>query len=94
MDNPWETLFNLLTGSITRGEVVGTDNVGDYTIDTCYTSDHGWETAVRKGDNSWVIVARYDDKEAAEKGHGIWTSLCAADPTGAYSVQTGEYENF
>lgn len=37
MDSIYSTLFGALFG--TRGEVVGKDTVGDYTIDTCYTID-------------------------------------------------------
>ena len=38
-----------------NGEVLNT-KVNDYTIDSCYTFDAGYETAICKGDNYWIIV--------------------------------------
>lgn len=94
MDDFFELLYNLASGNIKRIEAIGPDTVGNYIIDTCNTSDHGWETAVRKNEGEWVIVARYADKECAEKGHKIWTAMCAANPTKVWSVQLDEYVKF
>ena len=90
MDSIYSTLFGALFGS--RGEVVGRDTVGDYTIDTCYTIDQGWETAVWKGDGDIVIVGRYPDKETACEGHEDWCAACLSNPTSVWSVQTDSYE--
>lgn len=77
-----------------RKEVIGTDEVGEYTIDTCNTPDCGYETGICKNNGYWIIVQRYDTREQAELGHKIWMSVCAANPVGAYSVQTRQYEDF
>lgn len=90
MDSIYSTLFGALFGS--RGEVVGRDTVGDYTIDTCYTIDQGWETAVWRGDGDIVIVGRYPDKETAREGHEDWCAACLSNPTSVWSVQTDSYE--
>lgn len=94
MDDIFSTLLGAIMGPMARGETVGNDTIGDYTIDTCDTVDQGWETAVRKGDGNWVIVQRYRNKESAEKGHKIWRAMCAGNPTKAYSVQLDEYVMF
>ena len=77
-----------------RQDVVGNDTVGEYTIDTCYTLDCGYETGIAKGNGRWIIVQRYGTRELAEKGHAIWTAMCAAEPEEAYSVQFDSYERF
>lgn len=46
MDSIYSTLFGIMMGANGRGEEVGRDTVGEYTIDTCYTVDQGWETAI------------------------------------------------
>ena len=77
-----------------RQDVVGNDVVGEYTIDTCYTLDCGYETGIVKGSGHWIIVQRYETRELAEKGHAVWMAMCAAEPKGAYSVQFDIYERF
>ena len=94
MDNIFDLFNDFLNGNWQRGEVVGNDIVGEYTIDTCDTSDHGWETAVRKGEGAWVIVGRYENKELALQGHTDWVSVCTLNPTKAWSVQLDEYVEF
>lgn len=93
-----DDLINFLdiiaAGKDPRQEVVGTDTVGEYTIDTCFTLDCGYETGIRKGEGSWIIVQRYRDREQAEKGHAIWMAMCEAKPVKAWSVQTKNYEEF
>lgn len=74
---------------------IGRDEVGEYIVDTCYTADQGYETAVwkTKKDNM-IIVERYADREDAEKGHEKWKSFCSINPTRAWSVQFDDYIDF
>ena len=39
MDSLESLLFGIFMGETNRGEVVGRDEINDYTIDTCYTID-------------------------------------------------------
>ena len=96
MDSFESTLFGLLAGldGITRGEVIGNTQVGEYTIDTCNTIDQGWETAICKGSGEWIVVARYPNKTEAEQGHADWAQVCSLNPTKAWSVQLDEYVEF
>lgn len=94
MDSIYSTLFGAMLGEANRQEVVGRDTVGEFTIDTCYTVDQGWETAVWKGDHDMIIVGRYATKEDAQEGHDDWCAACLANPTGAWSVQMDCYEEF
>ena len=94
MDSIYSTLFGLMLGDNNRSEVISRDIVGDYTIDTCYTIDQGWETAVWKGSNPMIIVGRYASKEDAQEGHENWREICKLNPSTAWSVQMECYENF
>lgn len=94
MDSIYSMLFGLMLGETDRGEVIGRDIVGDYTIDTCYTIDQGWETAVWKGSNPMIIVGRYASKKDAQEGHENWREACKLNPSSAWSVQMECYENF
>ena len=94
MDSIYSTLFGLMFGDYSTAEKVGRDTVGDYTIDTCFTIDQGWETAVWKGDGDMIIVGRYADRMSAEEGHAEWCEVCAMNPVEAWSVQLEEYEKF
>jgi hypothetical protein len=94
MDSIYSTFFGTMMGFDNRGEVVGRDTVGDYTIDTCYTMDQGWETAAWKGNGKIIIVGRYATKEEARKGHEDWCAVCATNPISAWSVQIDDYVNF
>lgn len=94
MDSIYSTIFGILMGENNRSEVVGRDIVGDYTIDTCYTVDQGWETAVWKDENPMIIVGRYATKEEAKKGHEDWCEVCQLEPVSAWSVQMDEIINF
>ena len=94
MDSLESVLFGIMMGGANRQTVVGRDTVGHYTIDTCYTVDQGWETAVWKDDGEMIIVGRYATKEQAREGHSDWCAACLLDPTTAWSVQTGQYEYF
>lgn len=67
--------------------VVARDKIENYTIDTAYTSDYGYETAIWKDDNDMVIVERYFDKETSQEGHKKWCELCKLKPEIVYSVQ-------
>lgn len=70
------------------------DSVNNYTIDTCYTLDCGWETGISYDKNPWIIVAYYPDEEKAKAGHALWCAICYSNPTQAFSVQTKRYESF
>lgn len=94
MDNIYSTLFGALFGNYAAAEKVGRNTVGEYTIDTCYTIDQGWETAVWKNNGDIIIVARYASKESALEGHNDWVAACALNPTEVWSVQTEQYETF
>ena len=94
MDSIYSTLFWIMLGKNNRSEVIDCDTVNDYTIDTCYTIDQGWETAVWKGSNPMIIVERYASKEDAQKGHENWCEICKLNPSSAWSVQMECYENF
>lgn len=95
MDDIYSTLFGILMGEGNRGEVVGRDEVNNYTIDTCYTIDQGWETAVWYKEYPMIIVARYPNKEMAAQGHQNWVETCTTNqPTHAFSVQTDLIESF
>ena len=95
MDSLESTLFGILMGINNRSEVIGRDEVNNYTIDTCYTIDQGWETAVWYMEYPMIIVARYPDKEMAEQGHKNWVETCRTNcPTHAFSVQTDRLESF
>lgn len=75
---------------------VAHDVIEDYEIDTCYTVDQGYETAIWKTDNAWdmIIVQRYESKEDAIEGHALWIEYCKLNPLSAYSVQTEHAEIF
>ena len=94
MDDLMKFFEALASGQPFRSDPVGNDVINDYTIDTCKTLDYGYETGICKGTGDWIIVQRYPDRVSAEKGHKIWQAICAANPTGAMSVQTGQYEEF
>lgn len=94
MDSIYSIMFGAMLGENNRGEVVSRDTINDYTIDTCYTIDQGWETAVWKGSNPMIIVDRYASKEDAQKGHENWCEACKLNPSSAWSVQMECYENF
>ena len=94
MDSIYSIMFGAMLGKNNRGEVVSRDTINDYTIDTCYTIDQGWETAVWKGSNPMIIVDRYASKEDAQKGHENWCEACKLNPSSAWSVQMECYENF
>lgn len=96
MDSIPSMLFAIYAGEAARGSVVGRDEVGEYTIDTCYTLDQGWETAVWKGDaGEIIIVGRYATEEDAKDGHETWCEVCKQlEPSSAWSVQTDQIEFF
>lgn len=93
MDNISSLLFGILNNN-PYADPVGRDNIGDYTIDTCYTTDQGYETAIWFQNHGMIIVARYGTREEAVIGHQEWCDFCHANPTQAWSVQFNEYINF
>ena len=95
MDRLEDFLYGIFVNDYENAEKVGRDEVNNYTIDTCYTNDCGWETAVWYMDYPMIIVARYETKEQAQQGHNTWVETCTANcPTHAYSVQTECLEPF
>lgn len=50
-------------------------------IDTCDTTDCGWETGIEVKGNAWVIVEEYPNKEEAIKGHKKWVKSLKENPT-------------
>lgn len=76
--------------------LVKNNKINDYTVDTCYTSDYGYETAINKFDGDWVVVERYDSKEESQEGHEKWCKWCLDNPDAesVYSVQTDDFEEF
>ena len=92
MDSLESLLFGLLTNN--HNDVVGNDKVDDYTVDTCYTTDAGYETGIVKNDGEWIIVKRYPSREAAEEGHKEWMEFCLTSPSSAYSVQLDKTVRF
>lgn len=94
MDSIYSTIFGALLGEKNRGEVVGRDIIGDYTVDTCYTVDQGWETGVWKGSHEVLIVGRYPSREAAKEGHEAWCEVCQLEPSQAWDVQMEEILSF
>lgn len=94
MDSIYSLLFGALMGENNRSEVIGRNTVGEYTIDTCYTVDQGWETAIWKGSNPMIIVGRWASKEAAQEGHNDWCEVCKLEPNSVWSVQTEQIEFF
>lgn len=94
MDSIESLLYGIYNSATFDRDVVGNDHVGDYTIDTCDTCDQGYETAIWDSHEYLIIVERYPDRDAAEKGHVKWCKFCESKPEKAYSVQTDRYEYF
>lgn len=85
-----DDLMNLLFGiayNNHNADLIGRDQVDDYTIDTCLTVDAGYETAVWMDDHDMIIIARYTNREEAVLGHYEWIRKCKSHPVSAYSVQ-------
>ena len=94
MDSLLDLMFGIMNNDYSKADKVGNDIIGDYTIDTCYTVDQGYETAMWKGDGDIIIVERYPNKMRAEIGHSKWCEFAKTDPKFVYSVQLDEYVNF
>ena len=64
-----------------RQDVIGRDEFGNIIIDSCFTPDtQKWETGVKKGDDSWIIVEMYDTREKAIAGHKKWRLKLKKNP--------------
>ena len=70
MDNLMDLIFGIVYNDH-DSDLIGRDQVDDYTIDTCLTADQGYETAVWVADHNMVIVARYATREEAVLGHYV-----------------------
>ena len=85
-----DDLMNLLFGIAYNNhdaDLIGRDQIDEYTIDTCLTADQGYETAVWVADHNMVIVALCTTREEALLGHYEWVNRCKSHPRSAYSVQ-------
>ena len=95
MDDIYKMLYGIVTMyNNYEDRVVANNKVGDYTIDTAYTTDYGYETAIWKGDNDMIIVERYSNKQESETGHKKWCEFCKSKPKSVYSVQLDREINF
>lgn len=86
MDNLMDLMFGIAYNNHDT-DLIGCDQVDDYTIDTRLTTDQGYETAVWVADHNMVIVARYATREEAVLGHYEWIRRCKSHPRSVYSVQ-------
>lgn len=88
MDSIESLLFGLFN-TTGNEEKVARDKVNDYVVDTCYTVDQGYETAIWKEErlDRMIITQRYKTKKDAIDGHSLWVEYCELNPLGAYSVQ-------
>ena len=66
MNNPFDMIGNH------NQREVGRDEVDGFIIDTCWTSDEGFETAIEQKNRIWVVVERYKNQEEAVSGHEKW----------------------
>ena len=92
MDNPFLNLFAAMSdyGNYESRKVNRTD-INGYTIDTAYTSDYGYETAIWKnGQHNMAIVERYANKIDAGEGHNKWVEFCKGNPSKVWDIQTEE----
>lgn len=53
MDNLMDLIFGIVYNDH-DSDLIGRDQVDDYTIDTCLTADQGYETAVCAGTLGWI----------------------------------------
>lgn len=92
MDNPFLNLFaTILDYNNYESRKVNRTNINAYTIDTVYTSDYGYETAIWKDDSDdMAIVERYADKDEAIEGHNKWVEFCKTNPSKVWNIQTDE----
>ena len=102
MDNVIENFwFNggAIRGKATRKNLEDNNKVlrhaiNDYTIDSCWTFDEGYETAIWYKDHKMIIVERYNDEEEMKKGHKKWCEFVKNNPKEVYSVQLDEICEF
>ena len=92
MDNPFLNLFSMMSDySNYENRKVNRTDINGYTIDTAYTSDYGYETAIWKnGQNNMAIVERYANKIDAVEGHSKWIAFCKGNPSKVWNIQTEE----
>ena len=63
-----------------RKDVFNT-KLGNIIIDTvCPNDTYVWETGIDRGDDNWIIVEQYPDRETASDGHRSWTTKIKIDP--------------
>ena len=93
MDNLMDLIFGIIYNDH-DSDLIGRDQVDDYTIDTCLTADQGYETAVWVADHNMVIVARYATREEAVLGHPMYKhgSWCIKVTTETDGVTRSSWE--
>ena len=70
------------------------DKINNYTIDSCFTSDCGYETAIKKQNSCWIIVEHYETFEDMKKGHKRYCESVKNNPSGYMDVNIGMYREF
>ena len=90
MDNPFSNLFAAMSDYDNyESRKVNRTDINGYTIDTVYTSDYGYETAIWKNDSDGMaIVERYANKIDAVEGHSKWIAFCKGNPSKVWNIQT------
>lgn len=72
-----------------------TTKIDDYVIDSLYTFDNGFETAIKKGNSNWAVAESYKTREEMEKGHKKWCEICKNEaPTKLYDSYMEREVNF
>ena len=102
MDNTIENFWlngGAIRGKATRKKLEANNEVlhhtiNDYTIDSCWTFDEGYETAIWYKDHEMIIVERYGNEEEMKKGHKKWCEFVKNNPKEVYSVQLDEICEF
>lgn len=80
-----DDLLNMLSAMILDADnyderkVAEKEQVGEFKISSCYTSDMGYETAIGYKDEFYP-VERYDTKEECIEGHNKWIEWAKNKP--------------
>ena len=58
-----------------------TDEINNFTIDTCYAPDtEKWETGIQPKGKAWIGVEAYESEEEAKIGHKKWCDKIKKNP--------------
>ena len=64
-----------------EGRVVANNKLDNgLIVDTAFSSDEGYETAICDASDSWHPVERYETKELSEFGHKKWVEFANTTP--------------